>query len=122
MRTFTKLKLLALSGLTLTLFICANESNAAYVCAGKIDAISQPYEGSVQLLSAQLYGDSTPRTICNLKSAWNGVDPATCKGWLAALLSAKAMSSVVNIQYNDTTTACPQQAAYGNASAPWAIW
>jgi hypothetical protein len=122
MPTLTKLKFLVLSGLTFTLFVATNESSAAYVCSGKIDAISQPYEGSVQLWSVQLYGDSTPRTICNLKATWNGVDPAVCRGWLAALLSAKAMGSVVNIQYNDTMTACAQQPAYANAAAPWSIW
>ena len=109
--------------LFLVLVLTASKSAfSAYQCTGKIDGINQAYEGSVSLYSSSIYGDSTGRLICNLNVEWKSVSPETCKGWLSKLLSHKAMSEEITIQYADAYSSCSEQPVWGGASHPWAFW
>lgn len=104
---------------------CANAG--VYSCAGKVDAISQPYNGEVIIISNQLFGNGVGRTICNLTSTYNranSVNPETCKAWFAKLLSAQARQAPIVLQYNDTVSGqvCTAQPNWGDATVPWAVW
>jgi hypothetical protein len=104
------------------MMIAASPANAAYTCTGAVDSISQPWDGSVTVVSVALFGDAWGRTICNLNVTRNGVEPGTCRGWLAALIAARLIGNPVTFQYNDSLASCPQQPNFAAASAPWAIW
>ncbi len=109
------------------LFFVASSNAGVYSCAGKVDAISQPYNGDVILISNQLFGNGVGRTICSLGGPYaraNTVQPDTCKAWLAKLIAAQARQASIVLQYNDTVAGqtCASQQNWNDATVPWAIW
>lgn len=61
-RPLKKVLILAMGALV------AAQISATYVCTGKVESISQPWDGSITLVSSQIYGDGVGRTICNIKT------------------------------------------------------
>jgi hypothetical protein len=107
-------------GTVLSISVMANEP---YSCTGQIDLINQAYEGSVSVVSNDLYHDpQAGRTICNLNQKYHEVTPVVCQAWLSKLLAAQSLGAKITIQYVDGYGSCAQQPAWSNANAPWSIW
>ncbi len=99
-----------------------SDSVSTYQCSGRIDSITQMLEGSVYITSMDLFSDDQPRLICNLNQDWKGVSLVACEGWLYKLLTIKASSNNVSVQYNDTNKSCTMQPALTASSQPSMIW
>ncbi|WP_353304612.1 hypothetical protein [Sessilibacter corallicola] len=105
------------------LFLCSFSCLAAtYQCQGLIKRINQSHDGSVYLISNEIYGDSIGRKVCDLSAEWKGVGVETCQGWLSKLLSFEARSALITVQYNDTLETCGSQLNWNDAERPWAFW
>jgi hypothetical protein len=111
---------ITLLGAVLSTAVIAEEQ---YTCTGQIDLINQAYEGSVAVVSNDLFHDpQAGRTICNLNQKYHEVTPVVCQAWLSKLLAAQSRGAKITIQYVDGSGSCAQQPAWSNASAPWSIW
>jgi hypothetical protein len=88
----------------------------AYACTGKVDRVQLTGAGSVEIISSELYGNSTGHTICNLSTVWKDVTVESCKGWYSLILSSIAQNVAIKIQY--TTTACENVGEWSNANPP----
>jgi hypothetical protein len=102
---------------TLILFSLFFSVAHAGSCSGKIGRVQMAYNGTVELFSAELYGDNVGRKLCNATNEWNGVSVDACKGWYSLLLSTVAQDKEVYIQYPGAET-CIEQKAYNEAGRP----
>lgn len=53
-----------------------------YTCAGNFINMNQAHEGSVSVVSSELYGSNTGRMICSLNQSWKNRSTDVCRGWL----------------------------------------
>jgi len=112
-----KMKIFIASILT----IVSGLASADYTCLGRIENLNQNRDGTVSLISQEIFGDTAGRKICSLNGDWKGVSPSVCKGWLSKLLTVKASGKKVTIQYVDNNN-CTSQPSWSSASAPMAFW
>jgi hypothetical protein len=110
-----------LIALALMAVLVADIAKAEVTCTGRIDRIVTSATGRVSLIATEVFGDGNGRDICNLSTVSNGISISTCQGWLANVLSAKAASGTISIQYAAATT-CTSVAAWDSAPAPWALF
>lgn len=105
----------------LTLF--SSFSHASSVCSGTIDMLVVTQGGSVEVYSAEIYGNiNLGRSICNINTTWKNVTPDTCKVWYSTLLALVAQNKPVKVHYlQQEMTSCESLATFNNAVAPYAV-
>lgn len=60
--------------------------------------------------------------ICNLQSAWKGVNVETCRVWYSTLLAQVSRAQPVKLYYlSHESSSCAAIPYYGNASAPYGV-
>lgn len=57
-------------------------------------------------------------TLCNLNSAWKGVEPSTCFGWFSVVNTAVVNGKNIKLFYADAQANCATMPTYGDAPAP----
>ena len=97
-----------------TLLIIASTSDATH-CYGTIKALYIDASGNV-LIQPSFRNDWLQ--ICNSVSAWNSIDPITCKSWTALATTLRVTQEQSVIYYASSTLACDTIPAYGAAPAP----
>lgn len=89
---------------------------AAIWCSGKISSTYVDASGSLITTSAWR-GDYT--MLCNIRSAWKGIDPTVCLSWMGIALTAASKQQSVTIQYTDpAAVACNTLETYAGAPPP----
>jgi len=91
-----------------------------YTCLGEIDNLNQNRDGTISLISQEIFTNTAGRKICSLNEEWKLVSPEVCKGCLSKLLMVKASGKKVKIQYVDNYT-CSSQPTWESASSPMAF-
>ncbi len=86
-------------------------------CEGKIDSMQIVYQGRVEILSQELYGDHVGRVLCNMVTDWKGVSADACKTWYSIALASMAQRSKIRIQYDPGDT-CAGQGSWSTANRP----
>lgn len=94
---------------------------ADYTCSGKVKNLNQNKDGTVSLISPDIYGSNIGRKICSLNENWRAVTPQVCNAWLSKLLMAKASGASIVVQYVDSAS-CTTQPDWSGANAPTAFW
>lgn len=112
----------AIAGASVLISIVSTSAHASYTCTGTVSNIAVAGSGRVSIVSTAIYGGSQGRDVCNLYTDFQGVSSATCKGWLAVLLTAQMSGRTVSIQYADSTYSCTTHPAWDSALAPWALF
>lgn len=109
--------------LSLLLLSIANTGWAgSYICSGLIDTMLVSRGGTVEIYSAQIYGNTVGRSICNLNTTWKTVAPETCKTWYSTLLAQSAQAKPAKIYYlTEEAATCPNILYYDNAAPPYGV-
>jgi len=99
------------SALLLLTFATAPHANQCY---GTIDALYVDSAGNVLIDPSFRNGWLQ---ICNAISPWNGIDPVTCKTWIALATTLRVTREQAVVSYS-ATIACDALPAYGAAPGP----
>jgi len=86
----------------------------AGVCYGTVGAIYVDSSNNV-LIRPSFRNDWLQ--ICDLVDSWNGIDPVTCKSWLALATTLRVTQEQIVISYS-TSTACDALPTYAGAPPP----
>ena len=98
-----------------SLFAMAIPASAAIACAGKVTNAYTDSTGTFTI-SATYRADYT--ALCNVRVLYLGVDPVTCRTWVATVMTAMSKGYYVQVYYSDpAATACASLPVYG-ASLP----
>jgi hypothetical protein len=90
------------------------ESRATH-CYGTIDAL---YVDAASNVFIQPSFRNNWVQICNSLSAWNGIDPGTCKIWIGLATTLRATRDQAVVWYASDSEACNAIPTYGSAPAP----
>lgn len=86
--------------LLLSTSFCAN---AGYACFGKVGNVTVDPNGEVNASFAFDTGNMLWQDMCNIDHSTNNVSPASCKGILSLLLTAKATNQRVGIWFDNSS-------------------
>ena len=90
-----------LTGLSL---MTSMPASANYTCSGPVKGVSINGLGAVV---AESIGKVQWGFLCNVETAANGINPATCKVMYATLLAAQTTGRSVTLWVTDSATVCP---------------
>ena len=104
------------AGLIVITLLCSGVEAAQIWCSGKITSAYIDNSGYL-VVYGPWRGDYT--VLCNIKSAWKGIDSMTCLSWMGIALTATSKQQTVYVSYNDPAAlACNTLATYGNSPPP----
>jgi hypothetical protein len=105
----------SLRSAALSLLVLGSAANAdPQWCTGKVQRLLQDKDGTVH---AYMNFRNDWIQLCNTETAWNGVSPSICKGWVSSAKVAVAAGLNVTIQYGEAP-ACHLLPLYGAAPPP----
>ncbi|MDN2709725.1 hypothetical protein O0880_09860 [Janthinobacterium sp. SUN118] len=97
--------------LAIASLITSMPASANYTCSGPVKGVSINGLGAVV---AESIGKVQWGFLCNVETATNGINPATCKVMYATLLAAQASGRSVTLWVTDSATVCPDLPARWN--------
>ena len=104
-------KFVLLAGISL---LFSAESRATH-CYGTISALYVDAASNVFIRPS--FRDNWLQ-ICNSLSAWNGIDPGTCKVWISLATTLRVTKEQAVIWYPNDAVVCNTLPTYGEAPAP----
>lgn len=98
----------------MTALILSRSAHADQSCTGTISAFYISSNGA-----AFVQPSFSPNWLqmCSQTTSWNGVDPQTCKSWIAMVMTLRVTQEAAIMRYAGDTP-CASLPAYGAAPAP----
>jgi len=102
--------------LLILLSLFSTQVYAYHFCRGQIKTVWIEGDGDVYIVGTWR---NKHTQICNVSSAWKGVNVESCKTWVSLTQLAYAAKSDVLVRYHDDAiSSCTEVPEYGSAPAP----